>query len=99
LRRPTRPGLNIYTATIGGAFIVSDKIANIRISPYIEYKTVDGAAGGPSGGICDVRPGAEQKARPRGCNTPSDPALWRVDNVLGRNFISDALAGDRNYEY
>jgi len=27
------------------------------------------------------------------------PALWRVDNVLGRNFISDVLAGDRNYEY
>jgi len=56
---------------------------------------VDAAAGMP------VR---NRRPRPAGASLGSQyasgaAALWRVDNVLGRNFISDVLTGDRNYEY
>lgn len=83
--------------------IVADKIANIEIFRYIESKEADAL---PDRYSCDVR--ARQTvlrsvAASSGRQYAAATALWRafdsVVNVSGRNFISAAPTGDRNYEY
>ena len=72
----------------------SDKIANVRISVHWIQ----------DGLVAQLRrPPGTDHPRPAGVSSGMQyaigSALWRVDNVLGRNFISDVPTGDRNYEY